>query len=88
MLMTTEAENPKAATTPVPARPVPTQPPVPVATGTAVPAISVRNLSVSFGNNLVLKRVTFDIPPSFRNCYHRSERLRQIHLPPLSQPDA
>jgi phosphate transport system ATP-binding protein len=63
MLMTTEAENPKAATTPVPARPVPTQPPVPVATGTAVPAISVRNLSVSFGNNLVLKRVTFDIPP-------------------------
>ncbi len=65
MLMT--SENDKAA----PPLPRPPVPPKPAASeqkavseaDTTVPALSVRELSVFFGNNQVLKSVSLDIPP-------------------------
>jgi phosphate transport system ATP-binding protein len=63
MLMT---ENEKAAPPlvrpPVPARPAASEQRAPADLGTAVPALTVRNLSVVFGSNQVLKRVSLDIP--------------------------
>src|SRR6516165_3065942 len=65
MLMPTESEK---AAPPVPRAPGPPKPLAPEQTaapenGMTVPALSVRELSVFFGGNHVLKRVSLDIPP-------------------------
>src|SRR5215471_10208357 len=65
MVMTAEQEKPPAhpmVPTAVPPRPVPAQGETPASPGTAAPALTTRNLSVFFGANHVLKRVSLDIP--------------------------
>jgi phosphate transport system ATP-binding protein len=63
--MTAEQEKPPVhpmVPTVVPPRPVPAQGETPASPGTAVPALTTRNLSVFFGANHVLKGVSLDIP--------------------------
>ena len=55
------AETEKAPP-PMPPQPVPPQEKAPAAPETTEPALSVRELSVFFGTNQVLKRVSLDIP--------------------------
>src|SRR5947209_1461460 len=57
MVMATESEP-----APMPPRPAPPPEKTATPTGTMVPAFTVRNLSVHFGANHVLKRVTLDVP--------------------------
>ncbi len=60
--MIASEETDRQKTTPAPPKPaVPAQQPAPGAE-TATPAISVRELSVFFGANQVLKRVSMDVP--------------------------
>jgi phosphate transport system ATP-binding protein len=61
MIMAPEQKN---VLPPPPTPPRPAPPPERAATtpDTSVPALTVRDLSVSFGNNRVLKRVSLDIP--------------------------
>ncbi len=63
--MATEQEKPLAhpmLPPVVPPRPEPVQGGAAVTPGTTVPALTVRNLSVFFGANQVLKRVSLDVP--------------------------
>lgn len=57
-----ERENLRPAVPLVPPAPAATQAPDSAAPATSAPAISVRDLSVFFGANQVLKRVTLDVP--------------------------
>ena len=48
--------------------------------------IDVKNLSKSFGDHLVLDDITESHPGGGEGGHHRPLRLRQVHLPALSQP--
>ena len=48
--------------------------------------IDVKNLSKSFGDHLVLDDITESHPGRGEGGHHRPLRLRQVHLPALSQP--
>ena len=59
MLMTSEPEKARVFVPPAPAVP---KEKASALQGAAIPAVSVRDLSIFFGDNQVLKRVTLDVP--------------------------
>jgi phosphate transport system ATP-binding protein len=63
MMTTMEREDATLPRRPLPPKPADRPEPPPAAPGNTEPALSIRDLSVFFGSNQVLKRVSIDIPP-------------------------
>jgi len=62
MLMTPERDDPETSARSAPPQPAPAPETKGARSEAAAPAVSVRDLSIFFGNNHVLKRVSLDIP--------------------------